>query len=188
MSLLVVGSVAPGEWWLFQMRVKDNTCLVRINGDTVMEYDKLDNLEEGPIELQAHDAGKWTEYKQVLYDICVVGTQGLVSAVAQAGERPPVFVSASTAGYYPPDQAAGPASEAAPPGSDFLGRLAADWEAAAAPARDAGVRICHPRMGLVLGRGGGGRGAHAGQMDVRVLGSMCVIDRTPSNNTRAYYD
>jgi hypothetical protein len=38
---------------------------VRINGDTVMEYEGLENLEAGRIELQAHDAGKWIEYKQV---------------------------------------------------------------------------------------------------------------------------
>ena len=53
------------KWWLFQLRVKDATCLVRINGETVLEYDRLDNLEPGLIELQAHDAGRWTEYKQM---------------------------------------------------------------------------------------------------------------------------
>jgi hypothetical protein len=58
--------IEAGEWWLYQMRVKDRDCLVRINGETVLEYDRLDNLEEGPIELQAHDAGRWTEYKQML--------------------------------------------------------------------------------------------------------------------------
>jgi hypothetical protein len=58
--------IEPGQWWLFQLRVKDNTCLVRINGETVMEYDRLENLEEGPIELQAHDAGKFTDYKHIL--------------------------------------------------------------------------------------------------------------------------
>ena len=58
--------IEPGEWWLLQLRVKDRECLVRINGETVLEYDRLDNLEEGPIELQAHDAGRWTEYKQIL--------------------------------------------------------------------------------------------------------------------------
>jgi hypothetical protein len=47
-------------------RVKDASCLVRINGETVMEYDRLDNLEEGPIELQAHDAGRYTQYKHIL--------------------------------------------------------------------------------------------------------------------------
>jgi hypothetical protein len=54
------------KWWLLQIRVKDATCLVRINGETVMEYDRLENLDEGPIELQAHDAGRYTEYKQIL--------------------------------------------------------------------------------------------------------------------------
>jgi hypothetical protein len=58
--------IAAGEWWPFQLRVKDATCLVRINGDTVLEYDKLDNLDEGPIELQAHDPGRWTEYKHIM--------------------------------------------------------------------------------------------------------------------------
>ena len=53
------------KWWLFQLRVKDKSCLVRIDGETVLEYDQLDNLEEGPIELQAHAAGRWTEYKHM---------------------------------------------------------------------------------------------------------------------------
>jgi Domain of Unknown Function (DUF1080) len=58
--------IEAGQWFLLQLRVKDNMCLVRINGETVLEYDKLENLEEGPIELQAHDAGRWTEYKHIL--------------------------------------------------------------------------------------------------------------------------
>jgi hypothetical protein len=39
---------------------------VRVNGDTVLEYDKLENLSAGPIALQAHDTGRWTEYKHIL--------------------------------------------------------------------------------------------------------------------------
>ena len=58
--------IEPLQWWLFQLRVKDATCMVRINGDTVLEYDRLENLDEGPIELQAHDTGRWTEYKHIL--------------------------------------------------------------------------------------------------------------------------
>jgi hypothetical protein len=58
--------IEPEKWWLLQLRVKDNTCLVRINGDTVLEYGRLENLEPGPIELQAHDTGRWTEYKHIL--------------------------------------------------------------------------------------------------------------------------
>jgi uncharacterized protein (TIGR01777 family) len=95
-----------------------------------------------------------TEYKQVLYDICVVGTQGLVSAVAQAGERPPAFISASTVGYYPPDDGAGPVDESAPPGVDFLGSLAAGWEGAANHAAEFGVRHVTLRSGLILARRG----------------------------------
>jgi hypothetical protein len=58
--------IEPGRWWLLQLLVKDAWCLVRINGETVLEYDRLENLNEGPIELQAHDAGRWTEYKHML--------------------------------------------------------------------------------------------------------------------------
>ena len=38
---------------------------MRINGDTVLEYDRLENLDEGNIELQAHAPGMWTEFKQI---------------------------------------------------------------------------------------------------------------------------
>lgn len=57
--------IEPEKWWPLQLIVKDRTCLVRINGDTVVEYDKLDNLEEGSIELQAHQLGSWQEFKQI---------------------------------------------------------------------------------------------------------------------------
>lgn len=98
---------------------------------------------------------KWeTEYKQVLYDTCVVGTQGLVSAVAQAGARPPAFISASTAGYYPAVDGGEPVNESAPAGADYLGRLAADWEAAATHVTEFGVRCVTLRSGLILARRG----------------------------------
>jgi hypothetical protein len=45
--------------------VKDRFCLVRLNGDTVTEYDKLDRVEEGRIEMQAHTPGHWLEYKHI---------------------------------------------------------------------------------------------------------------------------
>ena len=57
--------IEPEKWWLMQLVVKDSNCLVRINGETVLEYDKLENLEPGRIELQAHSAGRWTEFKQM---------------------------------------------------------------------------------------------------------------------------
>jgi len=53
------------EWFLMQLWVKGPYCLVRINGETVLEYDRLENLDAGHIELQAHRPGKWTEFKRV---------------------------------------------------------------------------------------------------------------------------
>jgi uncharacterized protein (TIGR01777 family) len=102
------------------------------------------------------DGARWTaEHKQGLYDACIVGTQGLVSAVAQASSRPKVFVCASTVGYYELDGAERiPVDESGPEGRDFLGRLAADWEAAAAHVIQFGVRQLSLRSGLVLSRRG----------------------------------
>jgi uncharacterized protein (TIGR01777 family) len=40
--------------------------------------------------------------------------------------------------------------EHATPGDDFLAELGVAWERAADPARDAGIRVVHPRMGIVL--------------------------------------
>ena len=55
----------PEKWFFMQVVVKDRFCLVRVNGDTVTEYDKLDRVEEGRIEMQAHTQGHWLEYKHI---------------------------------------------------------------------------------------------------------------------------
>ena len=53
------------KWFLFQMHLEGGHCLVRINGDTVMEYRGMQNLAAGPVMLQAHQLGKWIEYQDV---------------------------------------------------------------------------------------------------------------------------
>ncbi len=58
--------IEPEEWFLYQMWVKDRSVVIRINGDTVLEYDRLERLDAGAIELQAHQAGRWIEYKEIL--------------------------------------------------------------------------------------------------------------------------
>jgi hypothetical protein len=55
----------PEQWFLFQMHLKDDHCLVRVNGDTVMETRGLKNLASGPVMLQAHQQGKWIEYQEI---------------------------------------------------------------------------------------------------------------------------
>jgi hypothetical protein len=57
--------IEPERWFLLQLVVQGSRCLVRINGENVLEYEGLQNLEAGHIELQAHDAGRWIEYKQI---------------------------------------------------------------------------------------------------------------------------
>ncbi len=57
--------IEPEKWALYQLVVQGPNCLVRINGETVLEYDKLENLNAGRIEIQAHDPGKWIEYKEI---------------------------------------------------------------------------------------------------------------------------
>jgi hypothetical protein len=57
--------IEPEVWFPFHLIVHDARCLVRINGETACEYERLDNLDEGSIELQAHRPGYWTEFKQI---------------------------------------------------------------------------------------------------------------------------
>jgi len=45
-------------------------------------------------------------------------------------------------------------TEDAAPGDDFLADVCRDWEAAAAPAREAGIRVVHPRTGVVIAADG----------------------------------
>jgi uncharacterized protein (TIGR01777 family) len=82
-------------------------------------------------------------------------TDRLARAVAAADRKPRVLVSASAVGYYGMRLDDARLDETAPPGDDVLAELAVAWEAAADPARAAGVRVVHPRIGVVLGRDGG---------------------------------
>lgn len=57
--------IAAEEWYPLEVIAKGPLCVVRVNGDTVVEYNRLDRLEPGRIMLQAHQAGRWIEYKQI---------------------------------------------------------------------------------------------------------------------------
>lgn len=100
--------------------------------------------------------GPWNdESRQGLYDACIVGTRGVVSAVAQATSRPDVLVCASTVAYYAYDaRGVRVSAEDDTAGDDYLSRLAADWEAEAMRAEQFGVRTVVLRTALVLGPAG----------------------------------
>lgn len=81
-------------------------------------------------------------------------TRALADAIVAASPRPKVFANQSAIGYYG-DVGDTPLTESSPPGSDFLAHLVADWEAAARPVEEAGVRLVLLRTAVVLGPGGG---------------------------------
>ncbi|MFF8318363.1 TIGR01777 family oxidoreductase [Streptomyces bobili] len=101
---------------------------------------------------------RWTDaYKRRIHDSRVHGTAALAKAVAALDERPRVFVNGSAMGYYG-ETGERVVDESAPAGRGFLPELCVEWEAAAEPARAAGVRTAFTRTGLVVARGGGAWG------------------------------
>lgn len=103
-------------------------------------------------------AGRWTAAKkQQIRDSRVDGTRVLAGAFAGLERPPAVFVGASAVGYYG-DRGDELLDEESPPGEGFLPEVCQGWEAAADPLREAGVRVAHLRIGVVLSRQGGALG------------------------------
>ena len=99
--------------------------------------------------------GRWTaERFGRIRSSRVETTARLAKAIAHAKHKPRVFVSGSAVGIYGMRRDDTVCDESTPPGDDVLARLCVEWESAARPAEAAGVRLVHPRMGIVLGKGG----------------------------------
>ena len=102
--------------------------------------------------------GRWTqEKKRRILESRREGTRLLAEKVAGLPEPPSVMVSASAIGYYG-DRGNELLTEESGPGGLFLSRVCREWEAAAEPARKVGVRVVHPRFGIVLSTEGGALG------------------------------
>ncbi|MEU3061036.1 TIGR01777 family oxidoreductase [Streptomyces subrutilus] len=98
---------------------------------------------------------RWTDaYKREIRDSRVLGTTAIARAAAALDQPPAVLVSGSAIGYYG-DTGARSVDEDAPAGQGFLPSVCVEWEAAAAPAREAGIRTAFARTGLVVARDGG---------------------------------
>ena len=99
--------------------------------------------------------GRWTDAKKArIRDSRVRGTRLLAETLARLPAPPGVMVSASATGYYG-DRGNELLSEESAPGNNVLAEVCQEWEAAADPARRAGVRVVHPRFGIVLSTEGG---------------------------------
>jgi uncharacterized protein (TIGR01777 family) len=84
----------------------------------------------------------------------IQSTKTLAAALARTASPPPVLLSAAAVGWYG-DTGTREVDESAPAGTGFLPGLVADWEAAAQPARQSGIRVVTLRSGIVLSGSGG---------------------------------
>ncbi|MFH9348435.1 TIGR01777 family oxidoreductase [Kitasatospora sp. NPDC017646] len=116
------------------------------------------------VEAVVHLAGagvgdrRWSDsYKREIRESRVYGTETLAVALAALAEPPRVLLSASAVGWYGQtgDRVI---DEDSPAGDDFLAEVCLEWEAAARPAERAGIRVVHPRTGMVLSAAGGAGG------------------------------
>ncbi len=98
---------------------------------------------------------RWTtSARQSIRRSRIEATTLLARTIARSNPSPRVFVSASAMGIYGTHRD-DPIDEGASLGDDFLASVCKEWEAAAKPALDAGVRVAFSRTGLVLARDGG---------------------------------
>jgi uncharacterized protein len=117
-------------------------------------------------ELEGHDAavhlagesiadGRWSdEKKRRIRESRVVGTRLLAGTLAGLSEKPKVLVSVSAIGFYG-DRGSELLREESASGEDFLSEVCREWEKATLPASQAGIRVVHLRIGVVLSADGG---------------------------------
>ena len=98
---------------------------------------------------------RWTDARKAeIRSSRVDGTRALATGLAGLAQPPAVLLSGSAIGWYG-DAGGREVDESAPAGPGFLAGVVRDWEAAAEPARAAGIRVAHLRTGIVLsGKGG----------------------------------
>ncbi|MFF9145454.1 TIGR01777 family oxidoreductase [Streptomyces sp. NPDC014861] len=101
---------------------------------------------------------RWTEaYKREIRDSRVLGTTAIARTLAGLAEPPETLVCGTALGWYG-DTGSRAVDESAPAGTGFLPSVCVEWEAAAAPAEEAGIRVTYARTGLVVARQGGAWG------------------------------
>jgi uncharacterized protein len=98
---------------------------------------------------------RWTDArKRLILETRTKGTSLLARTLAGLTRPPSTLISASAIGYYG-NRGDEPLDEQSAPGNDFVAGVCVQWEAATAPAADAGIRVARVRSGIVLGRYGG---------------------------------
>lgn len=108
------------------------------------------------VNLSGENLGKrWTEArKRAILDSRVQSTALLARTAAALDPKPSVLVVASAVGIYG-DRGDEILTEESAAGTGFLADVVRAWEAAADPAREAGIRVVHLRQGIAISKDGG---------------------------------
>ncbi|QDU70976.1 TIGR01777 family oxidoreductase [Mucisphaera calidilacus] len=132
---LVPGGIDPVRWSWEHQQIESN----RLDG-----LDAVVHLAAEPI------LGNWTpEKKRLIRESRVMGTRLISETLARLRRKPSVLVVASAIGIYG-DRGDEVLDETSSAGEGFLPEVAAGWESATRPAEDAGIRVVHARIGLVM--------------------------------------
>lgn len=134
----------------------------RIDDGVLADVDAVVNLAGTPIRPRPWTASYRAAIRTSRLDSTATQAQALADAAAADPGRPRVLLSGSAIGYYG-DTGEAVVDESSAPGEDFLAQVCVTWEAATAPAEQAGIRVAHLRTGLVIDRGA---------MLMRVLGTV----------------
>ena len=98
---------------------------------------------------------RWSDAQRArILDSRVQGTTLLAETLAKLQNPPATLVSGSAVGFYG-DRGDETLDEDSASGRGFLADVCRQWEAATAPAEQAGVRVAHLRTGIVLSPAGG---------------------------------
>ncbi|MFQ5747214.1 MAG: TIGR01777 family oxidoreductase [Gemmatimonadota bacterium] len=120
-----------------------------------LEADGLEGLDAVVHLAGENIAGRWTaRRRERIRSSRVDGTRLLARTLSSLAPPPATLVCASAIGFYGP-RGDEPVDEGAEVGRGFLAETCREWEAAAEPARSAGIRVVHLRFGVVLTPRGG---------------------------------
>lgn len=97
---------------------------------------------------------RWSKQrKEVLWSSRVETTRYLSELLLSLSSPPKTVITVSAVGYY--GNCSEPVDETASKGKGFLADLCKAWEDATIPLEEKGIRVVHPRFGMVLTPSGG---------------------------------
>ena len=130
--------------------VQWNPAAGKLNAKDVEGFDAVVHLAGESIA-----ASRWTEaQKAKIRDSRVQGTMLLSETLAKLSKPPKVLVCASAIGYYG-NRGDTILREDSGAGTGFLADICQEWESAADPAKQKGIRVVHLRTGIVMSPKGG---------------------------------